>query len=571
VEQGTDSNAKPRANSRLRALGLITVLVLLAVLVVVIVLVSQPAPTPTSPYKHPVVSSQTPCSSCKVANHRFVHKVPYQGDCRRCHTTTSWRFVSYTHTTTAMDQGMHAVIGCARCHTVANPVPDPSCGSCHESKHAALPSCEKCHEPISWRLFSPIPAGHVSLQGGHEVLTCFSCHIGPKAFTAPKQCVSCHGVKHGGLTQCGMCHDPSLGWKPKGNFDHNQFYVLSGLHRLVPCAKCHPGGNFGAANPRCVTCHKVRHGGLTDCASCHTTAGFKPSTFRHSSVFDLTGAHARLRCTACHPGQRYATNISTGPGCSGCHGTRHGGLTQCQQCHTTTSFKPSTFRHSSVFVLSGAHASLACTECHPGSRYASSIRKGPGCTGCHGSAHGGLTDCAHCHTQTSFIPSTFKHSSVWPLTGAHATLACTKCHPGGDFTDAIGTSTACVSCHGVHHGNQTACANCHTTTSWSPIKKIAHPGFPPLGAEHTARPCTLCHPTLVFNAPTKPCSDCHTAPHVGPTDCLRCHRPTVWSDIHFTHSEIGYHTGLPIEDACLYCHTTGDYTKYRCDQCHLPY
>ena len=69
---------------------------------------------------------------------------------------------------------------------------------------------------------------------------------------------------------------------------------------------------------------------------------------------------------------------------------------------------------------------------------------------------------------------------------------------------------------------------------------IVHPDSAvPLGPSHAwPNPCTRCHPSNVFNTPTTPCSSCHTAPHVGPTDCLTCHWPTVWSDTHFTHPDM---------------------------------
>ena len=571
VERELNTTREPGRGRRASALWLIAGLAVVIALVVVAVLASRPSPAPDRASAHPAIKPEQACTSCKAPRHSYVHDDPYKGDCSRCHVTSSWRRTFYVHANTEMDLGMHPVIGCGFCHTASRPRPNADCGTCHDSKHAALPSCGRCHTAISFRLIRPVPKEHITLEYGHSVLSCFSCHIGPAAFESPKACVDCHGVRHGGLTQCGQCHDPSLQWRPKAGFDHDEFYVLSGLHRRVLCARCHPGGNFAAASPRCASCHGVKHGGLRDCSSCHTTSGFKPSTFRHSRVFVLTGRHARLRCTACHPKRLYARNISTGSGCVGCHGARHGGLTNCARCHTTTSFAPSTFRHSTVFVLVGAHSRLACTACHPGRRYASNIRTGPGCTGCHGSAHGGLKDCARCHTQTSFMPPTFKHSSIWPLTGAHARIECSKCHPRGDFTDAIGNPNACTNCHGVRHGNQTACEDCHTTTAFVPAKAVAHPGFPALGAKHAARSCRLCHPTLVFNGPTKPCRDCHTAPHVEPTDCLSCHRPTVWSEVHFTHSDIGYHTGLPIGDICEYCHTTGNYGTYRCNRCHTPY
>jgi hypothetical protein len=463
-------------------------------------------PTMAAESTHPVVASGQPCSSCKAKGHDLVHAPPYQGECTLCHNLSSWTRVEYVHRNVDMNLNFHAVIGCGFCHTKETPEPKPACAGCHKPVyHAPLPDCEKCHSPLAWRLPRVPPDGHVSLTNGHAILTCLSCHSGSTAFTSPKSCAACHGPKHGGLRDCGLCHDPSLGWKAKPSFDHSRFFVLTGKHKSVPCDDCHPVNAFASAKPQCVSCHGTKHGGLRACYQCHTTRGFSSPTFRHSRVFVLEGAHAHLRCSRCHPNGAFARVIG-----------------------------------------------------------------GRSCASCHGSKHGGLTQCASCHNTTSFARPTFRHSSVWRLTGRHAKLACKKCHPGNRFAHAIGSPARCTNCHGVKHGGQTDCGKCHTTSGFAPAKDIAHPGLSLSGA-HASRACSLCHPNLNFSAPTKPCKSCHTAPHTGPTDCLRCHRPTSWSDVHFSHSDVGYHTSLPIQDACIYCHTTGDYTEHRCDACHLPY
>jgi hypothetical protein len=521
--------------------------------------------------QHPDVNGAA-CTSCKAPQHDYVHSAPYEGECSRCHVTTSWNRVSYSHVDNNFNLGFHQVVGCSYCHTAETTIPSPACEGCHRSMHPRTPGCPNCHTGSYWSLPKPLPEGHVSLSGGHEGLVCFNCHVGKTAFTSPKHCVECHGVHHGGLTDCGRCHDPAMGaFKLKAGFTHTADFPLTGEHGTLGCAACHSKKlNFTTARPVCVNCHGVHHGGLTDCARCHTTKAFIPSKFWHSWVFALTGEHATLACTECHPGRRFASAIGEPNECVSCHGPHHGGLTDCAHCHNTTAFKPPTFRHYWVFRLVGQHRYLACTKCHPGRRYAHAIGQPDSCVSCHGPHHGGLTDCASCHTPRGFQPPDFKHSSVWPLTGKHAELACTKCHPGSDFAHPIGSPDHCTNCHGVHHGNQTECEKCHTTAGFKPSKKIEHPVFPALGGEHAKRSCSLCHPGLNFSS-ARPCNDCHTAPHVGPTDCLRCHRPTVWTDIHFHHADIGYHTQYPIEDACPKCHTEGDYTKYVCDQCHIPY
>lgn len=457
---------------------------------------------------HPAVAVGAACSSCKESKHDYVHAAPFEStNCVQCHALGSWSRISFAHVDPAFDNGMHLVIGCSYCHTSETPLPSPDCSTCHAPTHVVVKPCATCHTPWSWRLTQPLPVGHVSLGGKHSVLECYSCHQGGRAFTQPARCAYCHGKRHGGLTDCSRCHDPAVGWRPAVNFDHNDYYRLSGRHKRLACTKCHPKYRFAGTVTACVSCHGTKHGGLTRCASCHTTSSFKPSTFRHSRVWTLTGRHARLSCRRCHPGLRYAQAIGDPDSCSSCHGSKHGGLTACSKCHTTAGFKP----------------------------------------------------------------STFKHSSVWALTGRHRYVPCSSCHPQSAYARVIGSPSRCTNCHGIAHGNQTDCAKCHATAGFVPAKQIAHPVSPALSGEHAVRSCRLCHPAVNFTVAPTPCLACHTAPHVGPTDCLRCHRPTVWTDVHFIHNEIGYHTGVPYETACGYCHTTGDYTEYRCDQCHFPF
>jgi len=553
------------------------------VALVVVVLATTRTPrtgTTVAASSHPTVTAAQTCISCKTPTHQYKHKTPYQGSsCASCHNLESWRRVSYVHRNTAFNVGMHPVLGCSWCHVEGAPLIKPDCSSCHIAKHGGPKECAKCHTASAWSLRAPLPSGHVSLAGGHAGLKCFDCHAKPAFSAKPRSCTTCHGTKHGGLTNCAQCHDPSRGWKPTPGFDHAVFFPLTGRHATLACGKCHPGNRFVGTPTNCVGCHGPKHGGLRNCASCHTTSRFKPSTFRHSRVFVLSGAHKRLACSKCHPNRAFAKLRWSGSGraCVRCHGAKHGGLTKCASCHTTSRFKPSTFRHSTMFVLSGAHARLACSKCHPSGEFARLRWRGSGtaCVRCHGAKHGGLTKCASCHTTSSFVPSTFVHSNVFKLSGQHAALACSKCHPNGAYAKLnwTGSGTACVRCHGAQHGGVTNCARCHTTAGFVLISSFAHTPSVPLGGFHASASCSRCHHTtpLNFVSATTPCSSCHTAPHVGPTDCLRCHYPgQSWgSTLHFTHIEMSYHYDA-LNVGCSDCHTTGNYAVYSCNRCHTP-
>ena len=95
-----------------------------------------------------------------------------------------------------------------------------------------------------------------------------------------------------------------------------------------------------------------------------------------------------------------------------------------------------------------------------------------------GTTTDGLTDCAGCHTPTAWKDVDFEHP--FTLTGAHATLACANCHvskPGGATvpgTQFPAADSSCISCHGDHHNGLTDCARCHTPQGWTPAN-FTHP------------------------------------------------------------------------------------------------
>jgi len=491
----------------------------MAVLVAVLALVGCAVSTvvPVKVTKHPDYVAGTACDAADCHD-EYKHEEPYLGPCEGCHSLDKWKPSTYSHKDTTFDNGMHPLIGCAMCHTEGEPLPTGGCVTCHDAPHVDTKKCETCHTTTAWGMRKALPSNHVSLLGGHSELECFDCHTA-KTPAKPRACVDCHGTNHGGLRNCQDCHEPATGWEPKDGWEHDSFFKITGKHKALDCTDCHENGRFAGTPKVCVGCHGKKHGGLTNCASCHTTAGFKPSSFRHSSVFALTGRHAKIDCTKCHARREYAKVIGN-----------------------------------------GSHR----------------------CVDCHGPQHGGLTNCASCHTTAGFEDATFNHAAKFPLIGEHATLACSKCHIGGEF---VVEGTNCVDCHGTNHGGQTRCQDCHTPAGWSPTKTIVHPAASvPLGGTHadTSR-CTRCHPGNVFSAAVTPCSTCHDAPHVAPTDCLRCHVPTVWTAVSFSHPEIsgfgvrGVHQSDSFgtyPSGCFECHPgtapDPDFSAYSCTAagCH---
>ncbi|MHB1137125.1 MAG: hypothetical protein ACYC1X_10095 [Coriobacteriia bacterium] len=563
-------------NKRTSAVAaIIIVLALIAIIAgLVITQYGHYQPDTAAVDEHPEVGSN-PCTSCKAPQHDYTHEQPYTGTCEQCHTTSSWLVTHYIHENAEFNSSFHAVIGCERCHTEGEPVPSPACETCHQNRsphNAGLLACEPCHTVTAWSLQRPVPADHLSLQGGHEGVSCFECHTGGVVTTdgAPRGCVDCHGENHGGLRNCESCHDPARDWNPVPGWDHSAFFKLEGRHAQIECADCHKNGQFAGTPSTCVGCHGTMHGGLTQCQTCHDPArGWSPKPgWDHSAFFKLEGKHLQVGCAQCHTNNTFAGTPTV---CQGCHPVEHKNLPLCAQCHTPAGFVPSNFNHDQYFPITGGHQKLACISCHPQGIYDGTPTV---CTGCHGTAHGGLTACQDCHTTNGFVPSTFNHTARFPLVGTHASLPCASCHPNNKYASNIGGgSTACIACHASPHGSGiTECIACHRPTTWPDLVLAEHPGEIKLGTAHTARPCTLCHPTLKFidEAP-RPCQDCHLAdvPHVGPTNCIDCHRPTTWAELHFTHPDIGVHETRPsLNTYCLRCHPGPNFTIVTCTSCH---
>jgi nitrate/TMAO reductase-like tetraheme cytochrome c subunit len=150
-------------------------------------------------------------------------------------------------------------------------------------------------------------------------------------------------------------------------------------------------------------------------------------------------------CLECHNGQTAPSQCST------CHAPAHEPRGECSNCHNTESWTAGAGEHP--FPRTGAHAGLACTDCHVSKPGVSLIpgtqlpQADPACISCHGDHHTGLTDCAGCHTPEGWTPVNFTH----PQVGEHypsgeRRLDCANCHPNGYG------SYSCTSCHASNAG-----------------------------------------------------------------------------------------------------------------------
>lgn len=402
---------------------------------------------------------RTDCFACHTRDYAGTRNPDHRAagfstDCSQCHAVNSLRWGGdFNHAETAFPlTGAHRALPCSRCHAGSDfHSAKTDCYGCHgqvfasaaNPKHTGFSTaCLSCHTTTAWQ---PASFDHnttaFKLSGAHIAVPCANCHKNGVFAGTTSTCYPCHqqqftaaaNPKHTGLsTDCKTCHTTTA-WRP-ASFDHNlTAFKLTGAHAAVPCTQCHLNGVYTGTSAVCYTCHQQafttaanpKHTGFpTECATCHTTSAWRPASFDHNRTnFALTGAHVSTPCVSCHVGGVYTGTPST-CGSSGCHLPRynattnppHAGAgfgTDCQTCHTTTAWTPSTFNHTPWFPISAGSK-------HPPGRW---------------------TVCADCHT----VPSNYK------------AFSCIDCHEHSNKTrvdqqhagraNYTYTSAGCYSCH----------------------------------------------------------------------------------------------------------------------------
>lgn len=504
------------------------------------------------------------CASC----HQDPHGGRMQHACATCHSQTDWqqRDVAWHQRILPLDGG-HAGLDCRTCHqeeslhALERLQPGASsargCTDCHVSPHgdafvrgnaaaagvAVASSCTQCHPFTHQRFADPATTvtpeqhrhGGFALTAPHAEAACADCHQ-PGASWAERHpgrrasdCRSCHQDPHGGQFDsgphaslgCVACHTETHFQPPKFDVEAHQQtrFALDGAHLDAECHSCHTAPQAGAPRQfrdtpnRCEACHQDGHADRFaphaaelaknprgSCAECHGTDAFANVDHR---LFDhgkwtglpLHGAHAQIECTDCHEQRpdtgplrrlgRIPTSHGGAAACTTCHHDPHGGLFDrdaalavvdgrqgCERCHDSVSFRalPFGFDHGRFtgYALTGAHAALDCTACHPpvdgppaaGRPWARP--KGRECADCHQDPHAGqferlgANDCSRCHKSTvGFGVLSFRHNldSRFPLSEAHSQVACAGCHKperigGANVVRYKPLPTDCVACHG---------------------------------------------------------------------------------------------------------------------------
>jgi hypothetical protein len=394
------------------------------------------------------------CSSC----HADPHRGGLGPKCSSCHVTQGFDVLDrrdFNHAATRFPLlGKHRNVSCEACHGRGMATPKPAfarCADCHADVHrgeatlAGAPvDCASCHQVDGFQLstftLAQHQASHFPLGGKHQTVKCSACHTSTVATTdaakfvrirfAASDCAVCHADPHAGQlpgTPCTDCHSDA-GWTTV-TYDRTRHastpLPLDGAHRALSCASCHgptrPGlppmtttrtlGHAGLlfriGETRCSACHANPHpvpagrsaDSLAACELCHNSAAFQPATIdvpAHQRFgFALEGAHRAVPCAACHTGMSETTAPATGGStlvaalraqrsvplnavkgttCAACHKSPHG--TQfagradggrCDVCHDASDFAQAPkFNHDrdASFALTGAHASVACDKCH---------------------------------------------------------------------------------------------------------------------------------------------------------------------------------------------------------------
>jgi hypothetical protein len=258
---------------------------------------------------------------------RCHNGIPYQGrgkigghfptsePCEICHSS----FVSFNGYYDANASMNHRGItdGCARCHT----------GRPHQGKGkiaAHFPTsdpCETCHK--NFGTFANTYMNHHGITSG-----CAVCHTGPLPYKGiGKQASSTTGLPHPVTSlPCEHCHSGFLDFT-------GATIVAKILHGPAPVAAARIAVKFthtGAIGP-CANCHNGSKGTgkpkthfvtARACDTCHVTAAWVPSRFRHTSANYPNGHAATLACRSCHTTNAEQVAYKTPglkPSCGGCH------------------------------------------------------------------------------------------------------------------------------------------------------------------------------------------------------------------------------------------------------------
>jgi hypothetical protein len=410
------------------------------------------------------------CVGCHQTDYNNTNNPPHAAsqfstDCQSCHSTAAWIPATFDHDAkyfpiySGKHQGTWTL--CTECHLTPSNYGIFSCIDCHA--HSNQTEVNNSHQGVggysynSLACYSCHPTGSINgafnhnnsgfpLTGAHTTVLCSACHANGFSGT-PTLCSACHTPAYNNTNNpnhttagipntCADCHTTNPGWAPAIFPNHSNYYPLTGAHASITnCEQCHNGNYTNTTPNTCVGCHQSNYnqtnnpnhttlGLSTNCATCHTTnPGWTPATFPiHNNYWALTGAHTTTTCNQCHNGN-YNTTPNT---CVGCHQADYNNTnnpphasaqfpTDCQTCHTTTAWIPSTFNHDGQYfpIYSGHHAGKwnLCADCHTNS------------------SNYQVFSCIDCHPHNNQSQVNSDHQGVSGY--SYNSVACYNCHPTG--------------------------------------------------------------------------------------------------------------------------------------------
>ena len=286
----------------------------------------------------------------------------------------------------------------------------------------------------------------------------------------------------------------------------------------------------------------------------------------------------------------------------------HGTLDlDCSDCHTTDAWRPLdpqlAFEHATTgFPLESSHRSLDCVSCHRSLEF---NHVPTACADCHLDVHRGELGfgCESCHEPVTWDNrrrmSDRHDTTLFPLTGVHASVDCAGCHREAQPFEYATTPIDCFACHATDYagterpdhqriGFPRDCQLCHTTRGWSGARigdgvGFDH-GFFPLVGGHRSLDCTDCHASNFVGTPSD-CNSCHSRDFDSarnpdhraaglPRNCELCHNVRSWDDATFAQHDSLF---FPIFSgrhrnewsSCSDCHVRpNNFAVFSCFACH---
>jgi predicted CxxxxCH...CXXCH cytochrome family protein len=385
-----------------------------------------------------------------------------------------------------------------------------TCGTCHASPppapHLANPDCGACHTDYT------ATTVHVP------------SHVNGFVDVGALTCSSCHGTDENPAPPIGTNGETETTFLAVGAHDT---HVRGGLVAApIACAECHPSAaNAGHAN----AVVEMTFGPIA------AARGALPVWDREAATCSASYCHGAFPGGETQNAPLWTVVDGSQGGCGSCHGIAppppHVQNDRCGDCHTG-------YSASSVALATHVNgrvdaAGLTCTSCHGSAANpapplstageTSTTARSVGAHQAHLSPAGlakALT-CASCHVNPAKpIHADTVVSIVWsPLakTGGlspqwnGATCSSTYCHgatlsggthPNPVWTQVDGTQAACGSCHGApppapHVGN-TDCSKCHVGYTATTVNQATHVNGK---LDVVALSCSSCHGSRANVAP----------------------------------------------------------------------